>query len=675
MFPFSAAPQIRTMDFVRRLLLSGLTSCLLVLPFITRLQAEEFQLVLADGNVIIADVANKQLNWRTINVDGSVEERSIQLSSVTRLTLADAPASDQSIEVRKLLGQLSDPDYFVREAAEQQLLDEGKVGPFKGLIESLKNSKDLEVRVRAERILNSLDDSSLQKELQLDAIRLNNQDEIIEGDAGQFVLTATLQGNALTIPRNQLMSINAVPPAPDVVATGQLTPEAKLFYDVEQFQPGNLRTVDFEVTPSGESIEARDSVETVYQPFGLVLETEEPGGEVVVSTFSFGNMGTVAKSNSIAVYAMVQDTLKRFKGVCTVEFCVPGQPWIPAAVNEFGLFIARVDNGRNFIMEGYDKYGRLIAQVDAPDERCGFMGIKSQIPIAKIRVLANPYLHRLTKSRIIDDDYGLDHFVFSKPRPIGLATGASNCVLTNRGEIIDFETAEFAPEQLQIKTRSLGELTFEFSELAEIRFQAQPTNPNPASGHWLATLTDGNRLTVTGFDPLTSDSIRQPIAIEQLASLRFSSQPERFPVAGDFEKTGKVLVFPTCRIVPEILKFEQNELVWGPDSIKILQPVDGESPLDVPGKDPTPVHHQVPFESPDPTEIPTAWMSNPPTWSSQTTEIWLQDGQRFLLNETSPFKLDSVRPDSITLTNEGQKIEIPAANLLRIVVGDWQGSR
>ena len=675
MVPFIAAPQIRRLDSVRCFLLASLTSCLLIFPMGGRLQAEEFQLILADGNAIIADVANKQLNWRTINVDGSVEERTINLSSVTRLTLADSPASDQSIEVRKLLGQLSDPDYFVREAAEQQLLDEGKVGPFKGLIESLKTSEDLEVRIRAERILNSLDDSSLQIELQLDAIRLNNQDEIIEGDAGQFVLTAKLQGNPLTIRRNQLTSINAIPPAPDVVATGQLTPGANLFYDVEQFQPANLQTVDFEVAPSGEPIEARDSVETLYQPFGLVLGTEEPGGEVVVSTFSFGNMGTVAKSNSIAVYAMVQDTLKRFKGVSTVEFCVPGQPWIPAAVNEFGLFIARVDNGRNFIMEGYDKYGRLIAQVDAPDERCGFMGIKSQIPIAKIRVLANPYLHRLTKSRIIDDDYGLDHFVFSQPRPIGLNSSASNCVLTKRGEVIEFESAVLDPEQVQVKTKSLGELAFRISEMAEIRFQAQPANPNPAAGHWLATLTDGNRLTLTGFDPLTSDSMGQPIDMQQLASLRFSSQPERFPVAGDFENTGKVLVFPTCRVVPETLKFEQNELVWGPDSIKLLQPVDGESPLEVPGKDPTPIHHQVPFESPDPTEVPTAWMSNPPTWAPQTTEIWLQDGQRYLLNETSPFQLDSVQPNSITLTNEGQTIEIPKSNLLRIVVGDWQVPR
>ena len=70
-----------------------------------------------------------------------------------------------------------------------------------------------------------------------------------------------------------------------------------------------------------------------------------------------------------------------------LRFCLPNQQSVRAGVHELGLFIARVNHSRDFIMEAYNADGQILGSVEASDQQYVFMGIKSSEPIVFVRIL------------------------------------------------------------------------------------------------------------------------------------------------------------------------------------------------------------------------------------------------------------------------------------------------
>ena len=114
---------------------------------------------------------------------------------------------------------------------------------------------------------------------------------------------------------------------------------------------------------------------------------------------------------------------------------MPNQGSVAAGVMEFGMQMARVNHSRDFIVEAYNADNQLLASVESSDEPCVFSGIKSTQPIAKIRILSNPYLFRI--DRAIDEDYAVDSICFSPPVPIDSLTPKDQPSVTlNNGDLL-----------------------------------------------------------------------------------------------------------------------------------------------------------------------------------------------------------------------------------------------
>jgi len=349
---------------------------------------------------------------------------------------------------------------------------------------------------------------------------------------------------------------------------------------------------------------------------------------------------------------------------------LPNQTTVPAGVYEIGLFIARSNHSRDFLLEAYNVDGELLAAVEATDQSCVFSGVKANEPITKVRVLSNPYLFRL--DRTPDEDFAIDSVCFSPPAPVSIPTDSRPGVIRLKNgdllrgiEISDALNVEYlklidetAMQSLKMDAHSeagLGELLnsvvavgtekiFEKAlqdrlektnspELKEAlkkvesgwkkRPEATPKNSGPGSpahlnakmfntikivdeksvsievsqtetmtlpladlqtirfaneldgslgkdkklkigankqgpNTWMAILKDRSALFIEPGEKLTSTTLNLSFNIEDLAALKCSRNPTRYPEAGDFEKGKQVLVFPTCRIPSDNLKFSAD---------------------------------------------------------------------------------------------------------------------
>ena len=79
------------------------------------------QLLYADGRVISADVETESFEWTHISDAGVSTVKTIRLSDIRELVLAETPAAKQVAEIRQMIEQLDSPEYRLREEAEEKL--------------------------------------------------------------------------------------------------------------------------------------------------------------------------------------------------------------------------------------------------------------------------------------------------------------------------------------------------------------------------------------------------------------------------------------------------------------------------------------------------------------------------------------------------------------------------
>jgi len=148
-----------------------------------------------------------------------------------------------------------------------------------------------------------------------------------------------------------------------------------------------------------------------------------------------------------------------------------------------------------------------------------------------------------------------------------------------------------------------------------------------------------------------------------------SSTPKRFPVDGDFQQAKAVLVYPTCRIPVAEIGFKNSGFDWAADAKKLLQPVDKESPLGVPGKDPTPEVSEVDYQKTTAENLPTLWLGKP--LSPPSGFVRLVDGQTLSLGKHR--KIASISGNRLQLqetNNAGAKLVIPIDQIAAIVLAN-----
>ncbi len=651
--------------------------------------AEKFQISLGGGSLITVEVSNETLTWTDVLENGEMNEQTVKFSNIRQLVLSQAPATKQVAEIHKFLNQLESENYQDRMNAEEQLSDPKTGGRFRSLIKARVNHNNYEARYRIERILKRLDQSTQESSSEFDILTLKDG-TTLEGDAGDFVLLCNYRGNPSSFKRAEIELIST-PNKPKPILEANAKIAVRMFHQHQEmaddnkvtkhfYRPGQVM-VDFDNAPNGAELERQTSVNEVFTPFGLRLDTEQVGF-IGISGYPFKFSPLPVAGNSICVFETIGSYAKRFKGVTEIRFCMPNQPAVPAGVHEIGMFIARVNHSRDFILEAYNADNELLASVESTDKPCVFSGVKSNEPITKIRILSNPYLFRV--DRVIDEDYGIDSICFSPPVPVLTpADSEPGIIRLKNGDLLKGNEISIKDrDTFSIALTDGKSMTIQRDELQTIRFNNQLDGKigKPEKGaqpftsikkvqienFWMAILNDRSTIRVTPGATFKSTLFKNlTFKPDDLLGLKASRNATRFPEASDFNKESRVLVFPTCRIASNNIKFSDEGFTWPKDALKLEQPVHTDEDEND-EQDPTPPFTKISYANSGPESSPTVWFNPPKSRQPGTGRLRLTDGQLLTLGGTTGFEITEFQQDEITVSIGEQQAQIPLSKVLSI---------
>lgn len=677
-----------------------------------------FRLSLQDGSVLIIEIADQTFEWSEVLDNGDVQARVLSTHDIRNLSIGNEGLSDQVRQVQQWLRDLGSPAYEDREQAEKALSESAVALRFKNLIEVAVDHPDFEVSYRATRILEFLRRANIQPGISnelssesFDRLQLTNGETSV-GDCGEFEMIGQFRGNNFRLNRQLISGLSRISePSPSDLRLTQPKERESTPFRVDVFQRyqdefylEHQTLVDFEKSPTGEDLPMRFNVNSLYQNKGLLLNSEKPG-YIGISGYRFRSADPPG-GNSVCVFEAVGNSFKRYKGVMEIRFCVPNQPHRAAGVHEFGLFLTRVDNPRDFIMEAYDVDGHLLAAVEASDAQTVFTGIKSTEPIAFLRVLNNPFLYLLKRhsedgnkkisddlirigfNRKIDEDYCADDFIFSEPIPLDSVSihEKDQDELEDLGDLIVMKdgnrlrgSALYQRNLLIVRSKHLmekmGPLEVPLADVHAIHFR-KPSKPVPKGQRvWMAQMIDGTILRVDPTDHFRVewfDGLQLPA--DQIVAIWLAPNQLRYPwmLPNMVDPQFPLLVFPTCifkltdlAMTEEGYRWDRHQKIEQDIFIRALANDDGSLSIDRGSleDDPTPDITQIDFESTSIELIPTLWLQAPvnknPTWG----QIRLVDGQSFTLGGELGLQLLAMDEDSVTIGWLNQQQQIPLAQI------------
>lgn len=639
------------------------------------LDAEQLTINLSSGTVVVVDAPDQAIDWKTIDRKGDFEKVTINLSQVARIDLTDRPASVQIMRVKKLLSDLDSDEYKVRVAAQNELSQPTTGRRFRELIEAELTNDSLEVRSRVRQILKSFEKASEIDKPEYDLLYLKDG-RVLVGDVGDFVLKCKYRDQDLALKREFLRRITKTVGANEPVKSGPVFGQM-LHQHIDDFFKNPARYIDFETDQQGNELKSGAEVSQVFSSRGVIFEAEAKD-YIGVSGFPLKFQDFPTGGNSVCPIDQSGGYTKKFRGVIRISFCKPGLPDAPAAVHEFGLFASRIDNPRDLILEAYNADSQMIACVEATDQAMVFLGVRSNQPIAFVRVLSNPYLFDVT--RRIDETYVIDHVWFSEPRGLDDAKLARvgdqlGTLVLRDGSVLSVEDIRFTDTGVQVfEPQMKRRMTFSMDEVHSVRFAVQQKlklvsnttsqlrMPNPASDRWAVMLDDGSVLAAAPgkkFRPELLEDVE--LDKEQVVGFWAMRDHLRYPIAGDFDQGENVLVFPTCRIATQV-NLEDNELSWK-EGKKIEQPIFSGAPTE----DVTPQFNSFVFDRRLESQMPTVWLRKPVVGNPDWGAIDLVDGQKIVLGSEQGFSIQSMNDQVLEIVGmDGVEVRLPMAQVYSI---------
>ena len=145
---------------------------------------------------------------------------------------------------------------------------------------------------------------------------------------------------------------------------------------------------------------------------------------------------------------------------------------------------------------------------------------------------------------------------------------------------------------------------------------------------------------------------------ETFTGMWLTRNPSRFPMKSDFEKGKNVIVFPTCRIIPELISFADYGFLWDKRAEKIIQDlrIEGDEEDQ---DDPTPNMDRITYETASAESSPTVWLKPPRSIKASQGRIILADGQQLVLNGDLKFQLVKIQEDKIAISIGKEIATIP----------------
>lgn len=663
----------------------------------------QFQIEFLDGTILTSTFTEPKLMWTDVSEFGEMKKRSIDVSKILSLTLAEEPASAQLAAVFNLISDLDSDDFFTREEAEQQLRKNAR--RFRDMIAKYDALKTPDGNYRLQRILSSLRVSPNAKTgFLLDVLILDDGSKL-SGDAGMGTLQFTINGKQFDLSRKQLAKITRANEAMVTRPETREFVETKLFHDHAKFMKDReLKLIDFEHKPDGTPLTKKDkNASTTFVDDGLILGTAYPMGCVGVSGFEIESGDKPVGLNSVCVYKSKVRLTSKFSGIMEITFCQPGKQHVPHGVKDFGMFLSKVNHSRDILVEAYDATDRLIGVCESNDEVCTFCGISSSVPIAKVRAVSNPWilavrrkmLAEMIKSdkfsaqlgdkdfevsyKIIDHDFAADSMMFSSPVPIDSSRDTKH-FLGRNGDMLDAKWIRvFDADRIEFGTPIIDLMNISLSQANTVGLKRAPkvsVSQLRRRGTWKAMLRDNSVLEWNPNSPLRSNTLKQELSREDVIAIWPSTKQPQLPLSGDFDAGKNVLVYPGCRVATTEVKFDKNGFRWNGGKVlkenlheENVQKVEQRSiEFDIPDQV-APSSNKFSFNTNDMAdyETPTIWLEKPTSMLASQGALRLDNGEVIVFGTDTLTTLNEITPKQVELTFRGKEIAIPISRIVAIV--------
>lgn len=649
-------------------------------------EGPKLQLLYRDGTILTSQLAGPTLMWTDVSEFGQMTKKPIDAAKIKSLTLTLEPASEQLAEILKYINQLDSDDFFERDTAEAKLRKDGS--RFRTLIERNTRLKTPDGTYRLNRILSDLRSSSKKSsEFALDILELEDGSQL-NGDAGTEGLEFIFSNDKkVLIDRKAVERISRANTKLATRSGERRTVEAKLFHDHTKFMelPG-LRMVDFENRPDGRALKSSDkNISDAFVDYGLVLGTEFPMGCVGIAIYDIKAGDKPVGINSACVYKSKTRTVNRFRGVMEIKFCQPGKKNVPHGVMEVGMFLSRVNHSRDMLVEAYDSMDRLIGVCESNDEPCTFCGIRSTVPIAKLRVLSNPWLMELRRANVptkmralqkVDTDYAIDSIMFSKPVPIDSLRKESHYLGKNGDMVVANWVRVFDKDRIELGSRNVQLMSVSLDDANTIALKPIPKvlPKRNANGAWMAMLRDNSVVRWNPRSLLQSTTLGQKLSRDDVIAIWPAIKKPQLPLEGDLKDGGNVVVYPGCRVLTTTVNFDEKGFRWSDGKVitedlhemrddKVDQRAD-----DLPDKvEPRKKNYSYDVTKLPEYETPTIWFQSPTAVRANQGIVRLDGDEVIVYGKDALFQLKSMDRKNIVLTFGDREVTLPIGKVIAIV--------
>ncbi|MCH2178923.1 MAG: hypothetical protein MK106_08970 [Mariniblastus sp.] len=669
-----------------------ISTALLTLSMGHWVSAQPLYVATTGGSLMQIAPDNQTFEFAVLQGDGTTKLRTFKYAEVREFRLIENPNSNLQNEILALVEQLGSVDFTERELAEAKLSEAKYAGRFEKLLRNYRNHPNLEIRYRVRRVLADLVDRTSQTSSQ-DLLILKSG-EHLSGDAHQLTVSGQVLGQKITLERSQIRQLGAQPNRSLLIQKASPVRVKKRLLHSDHFYNNDDDFVfDFESDPFGNSISLNQNLSDSFVSRGLRFSSTD-SDYVRAVRFSFKFCPIDAGYKSVCIQGE-----RMFRGVMRIRFCLPGQPDVSAGVTRFGMFIERVDNPRDFVVQAFDANGNLISLVEATNQDCCFAGFQSNVPITEIRVQQNPYL--VNSNRTLDEMYAVDNVTFNRPVAVP-ASSISSILKLRTGDFLAVTKLAIGPQAWRATITELPQsISVEPQEIAWYQ-TSNPITETPK--HWRVLLTDGsviagemgencppaperqpNGLSVNGTiyqaiqqrddESITLKDVFRPlddrisIDAKQIVALWPAGKPAIYPEPEDFPSKHPVLVFPGCRILTKNnIFFFRDSMFWPANCQEMLQRVDFKKFESEP-EDTSVQGTGKTMSSYDSPTAPSIWFQAPNTLAPQQGHVSTRFGTRYVFGPGGRFVLKSISDDQILLSFRGGDLLIPMKDVSNLSFG------
>lgn len=475
------------------------------------------------GMIIRAQTANREIPWQIVNDDGTVVEASRRLSDFRELHFARETITKKAQRVQKLIGQLGSDDYHLRLAAEHRLVAEGET--FRKMIELARGrTTDLELSWRLDQVLRKLPKTSTISRANYDLAFVGDKKEF--GDAQNIALKMNWRGLELMVTRENVRSIKTAPPHFVTAAEPAAVEAKRLEWKSDDGPLKGARWIKFERGPDGEPLQVGRSIAKTFAPWGCLLSTSIRDTVVSVEKYNVGGpSGGMCAATHEPIY----------EGILTIRFCQAGNPQAAAGVKRMGFWCSHI-SPKGTILRAFDERGRLIAEIPTTETSRQFLGIESNVAIARVEVTPNVE---------IDPDFAIDDLMYDDPTPLAESGDPERyTVVTRMGERLSCESLDSIDGKLMMKNVLPGvdSVPLKNSEVAVLAPPHGEAVVPKMPGGFYVRLKDGSVIAAQYKNAVTPFLMKDlKIAREEIVSLWGQTESVRMPKSFEFKEGAGVV--------------------------------------------------------------------------------------------------------------------------------------